>query len=160
MADGILKYLEEKHQTPKDLWGTDIQDRHYKNDKWSCEYGLDFLSDDYPIDTADIVIMNPPYSTLEPFLIRALEIAKDKLIVLCRMQALEGESRYKEIFIKNPPTAVYQYVDRIQCWKNGEEPKSSGSQAYCWLIWDKSTYENFNNNEPPRLYWLRRSKKQ
>jgi hypothetical protein len=28
--------------------------------------------------------MNPPYSILEPFMIRALEIAKDKLIVLGR----------------------------------------------------------------------------
>ena len=44
----------------------------------------DFLADDYPIDQADIVIMNPPYSILEPFMIRALEIAKDKLIVLGR----------------------------------------------------------------------------
>ena len=42
--------------------------------------------------------MNPPYSTLEPFLIRALEIAQDKLIVLCRMQVLEGEGRYEKIF--------------------------------------------------------------
>lgn len=67
--------------------GTDVQDREFKNDNWICYYGdkYDFLKDGYPIEQADVVIMNPPYSTLEPFLIRAIEIAQDKLIVLCRM---------------------------------------------------------------------------
>lgn len=78
-------------------------------------YGLDFLSDEYPVEKADVVIMNPPYATLEPFIIRALEIAQDKLIVLCRTQVLEGVSRFENIFLENPPTKIYQYVDRIQC---------------------------------------------
>ena len=98
--------------------------------------------------------MNPPYATLEPFLIRAIDIAQDKLIVLCRMQVLEGEGRYEKIFINNPPSDIYQYVDRIQCWKNGEKPTGSSAQGYCWVIWDK-------NDQPkhPRLHWIRRSDK-
>lgn len=96
--------------------------------------------------------MNPPYST---FLIRALEIAKDKLIVLCRMQVLEGEGRYEKIFFNNPPTQIYQYVDRIQCWKNGIKSTDSSAQGYCWLIWDKK-----NPIPAPTFHWLRRSDKQ
>lgn len=151
MARGISKYLNEKKQTPKRLLGTDIKDRGCDEENWNCTYNLDFLADEYPIEEADVVIMNPPYAILEPFLIRALEIAKNKLIVLCRMQVLEGEGRYENIFIDNPPSDIYQYVDRIQCWKNGEQPTSSSVQGYCWLVWDKEKHY-----EAPRLHWMRR----
>ena len=99
--------------------------QQYRINHYGMEY--DFLGDNYIFDTADVVIMNPPYSILEPFLIRALEVAKEKLIVLCRMQVLEGEGRYEKIFVDNPPTMIYQYVDRIQCWKNGEKPEGSSA---------------------------------
>ena len=98
--------------------------------------------------------MNPPYSLLEPFLIRALEIATQKLIVLCRTQVLEGEGRYTKIFKENPPTDIYQYVDRIQCWKNGEKPEGTSAQAYCWLVWDEFDLPTY-----PRFHWIRRSDK-
>ena len=93
MAQGINQYIENNGQFLVRRIGTDIQDRGFEDEYWQTEYGFDFLADDYPFDSADVIIMNPPYSTLEPFLIRALEIAKDKLIVLCRMQVLEGEGR-------------------------------------------------------------------
>lgn len=73
------------------------------------------------------------------------------------MQVLEGLSRYEKIFKNNPPTKMYQYIDRIQCWKNGIKPNGSSSQGYCWLIWDNLSKRNFNNIEPPKLYWLKRS---
>lgn len=154
MAEGIIHYINKHEQTPRRLLGTDIRDRGYGNVGWFQMYGLDFLADDYPFNEMDVIIMNPPYATLEPFLIRAIEIAQDKLIVLCRTQVLEGESRYKNIFLENPPTDIYQYVDRIQCWKNGEKPVGSSAQAYCWLIWDKS-----KKVEYPQLHWIRRSDK-
>ena len=156
MAKGIMEYLDQYNQTPRLLIGTDVQDRGYNNSNWVWYYGdeYDFLKDGYPIDQADVIIMNPPYSTLEPFLIRAIEIAQDKLIVLCRMQVLEGEGRYKNIFINNPPSDIYQYVDRIQCWKNGKEPTGSSAQGYCWVIWDKNDIPEY-----PRLHWIRRSDK-
>lgn len=157
MAKGIEKYLTANAQKPLALQGSDVQNRGFVSDTWHCFYGdeYDFLKDGYPIDCADVVIMNPPYSILEPFLIRALEIAQEKLIVLCRMQVLEGEGRYEKIFINNPPTDVYQYVDRIQCWKNGEKPEGSSAQGYCWVVWDKTV-----KVDAPRLHWLRRSDKQ
>lgn len=151
MALGINRYLEEQGQFFVRRIGTDIQNRGFSNEYWETGYGFDFLDDDYPHDNVDIIIMNPPYATLEPFLIRALEIAKKKLIVLCRMQVLEGSGRYEKIFKDNPPTAIYQYVDRIQCWKNGEEPEGSSAQGYCWVIWDKQ-----REVKHPELHWIRR----
>jgi len=150
MMEGVLHYCEDMLSVK--FIGTDFRDREYKNEKVILQFDLDFLDDNYPFNKADIVIMNPPYATLEPFLIRALEIAQEKLIVLCRMQVLEGTGRYKNIFKDNPPSYIYQYIERIQCWKNGVSPTGSSAQAYCWLIWDKT--------EPPHepiLRWLHRS---
>ena len=151
MVDGIVNYCLEKDMNPI-LIGTDFKDRGYDNIRCNIQYDLDFLADDYPINMANIIIMNPPYATLEPFLIRALEIAKDYLVVLCRTQVIEGEGRYNNIFTDNPPTYIYQYVNRIQCWRNGEKPTGSSAQAYCWLVWDKS-----QSGAEPILRWIRRS---
>lgn len=151
MLKGIINYCHEKSMSPI-LIGTDFKDRGYAHPQCNIQYGLDFLDDDYPIATADTIIMNPPYSTLEPFLIRALEIAQRYLVVLCRTQVLEGESRYKNIFADNPPTYIYQYVNRIQCWHNGNKPEGSSAQAYCWLVWDKEA-----TTTEPILRWIKRS---
>lgn len=150
MADGIETYCSAEGQDVFFI-GTDVQDRGYENSNWELHYELDFLADDYPIEQADVIIMNPPYATLEPFFIRALEIAQDKLIVLCRTQAIEGEGRWKNIFSKYPFTYMYQYVNRIQCWKNGEKPEGSSAQAYCWLVWDKA-----KTDVEPTLKWIKR----
>ena len=153
MVAGIQKYLEEHNQTPAKLIGTDFKDREFRSNKWELYYDVDTLADDYPIDEADIVIMNPPYATIEPFLIRALEIAQEKLIVLCRTQVLEGSGRFEKVFKDNPPTAIYQYVDRIQCWKGGVKPSGTSAQAYCWLVWDFT-----KPAAAPTFHWIRRSK--
>ena len=156
MAEAILDYIITNNQKSVKLIGTDYKDRDWRNDSWSLSYGHDFLDDDYPFNSADIIIMNPPYSILEPFMIRALDIAKEKVIMLGRMQALEAEGRYENIYINNPPTDIYQYVDRIQCWKNGEEPTGSSAQGYVWLVWD---YLNKPADGCPRFHWIRREDK-
>jgi len=151
MAEGIIEYLNKSKAKNVKLIGTDIKDRGYKNQQWNLIYEKDFLADDYPIEKADVIIMNPPYATLEPFLIRALEIAQDKLIVLCRTQATEGISRFEKIYKEQPFTDIYQYVDRIQCWRNGVPPTGSSAQAYCWLVWDKK-----KKVEYPQFHFIRR----
>lgn len=151
MAQGIENYLTYSKQEPLRMIGTYIKDRGFRGKDWELFYGLDFLADDYPIESADVVIMNPPYSILEPFLIRALEIANKKLVVLGRTQALEGVGRYNNIFKDNPPTDIYQYIDRIQCWRNGEEPEGSSAQAYCWLVWDIE-----NDKKETKFHWIHR----
>ena len=151
MAAGIELYLASDFCKGVKTIGTDIKDRGYKNEFWELEYGLDFFADDYPYNEADWVIMNPPYSVIEPFTIRALEIAKKGVIMLARLQFLEGSSRYETILEKNPPTDIYVYVDRIQCWKDGVEPKGSSAQAYAWFVWDKS------KDQKPQIHWIRRA---
>lgn len=156
MLEGILAYNRIIEQTPKKIIATDVKDRGYTKENIEISYGedYDFLSDKYPVDTADLIIMNPPYSTIEPFVIRALEIAPE-VLMLGRNQFLESESRYENIFKNNPPNKVFQYVDRIQCYKNGDTSiTGSSAQAYAWFYWNKNLPAN-----KTELYWLRRSDK-
>ena len=156
MAEGIERYLQEKGCVNPTLIGTDIKDRGYKNPKWNLGYGtnFDYFSDNYPIEKADWIIMNPPYSVIEPFVIRSLEIAEKGIIMLARLQFLEGEGRFEKILKETPPNEVWIYVDRVQCWKNGEKPEGSSAQAYAWFVW----YKNGGATNP-KLNWLRREDK-
>lgn len=162
MVDGIDIYNRSKKifHNIKTI-GTDIHNRGYENDTWElyCGPEYDFFSDDYPYDDVDWIIMNPPYSVIEPFTIRALDIAKKGVIMLGRLQFLEGEGRFENILKFNPPTDVYIYVDRIQCWKDGLKPDGSSAQAYAWFVWDKSKNENNYYLVEPRIHWIRRADK-
>lgn len=159
MADGIDIYLDKNGYIERvQTIGTDIHNRGYENDLWElyCGPDYDFFSDDYPYDNVDWIIMNPPYSVIEPFTIRALEIAQKGVIMLARLQFLEGEGRFENILKSNPPTDVYVYVDRIQCWKDGLKPEGSSAQAYAWFIWNK---ESINPWHGPQIHWIRRADK-
>lgn len=155
MVQGILEYTNKNNQHPI-LIATDVKDRNGGFDKVGTEF--DFLSDSYFCGSDDVnyIIMNPPYSTIEPFVIRGLEIAQNGLLVLGRLQFLEGKSRYENLLKNNPPTDVYVYVDRIKCFKNGDFTQTEASaQAYAWFYWDKGKLHD-NNNVITNLHWIRR----
>ena len=155
MAKGIWDYIKETNALDTTLLCTEYKIRKPKFEGINIDYNekYDFLADDYPDfnGTIDWIIMNPPYATIEPFMIRALEIAKKGVIMLGRIQCLEGEGRYEHVFKDNPPTYVYTYVDRIQCWKNGEKPTGTSAQGYAWFVWqsDKAGQETIHR-------WIRR----
>ena len=161
MLKAILDYctdLSSWGSIPKEIIATDIKDRgakefcDYKEKQLKFEYGLDFFADDYPYNSVDYIIMNPPYSTIEPFTIRALEIAEKGVLMLARLQFLEGKGRYENILSENPPTDVYVYVDRIKCYKNGDFSQTeSSAQAYAWFFWNKE-----KEDKETKLHWIRR----
>ena len=160
MANGIEEYIYKQGYIEKvQLIGTDIRNRGYENDIWElyCGPEYDFFSDDYPFDDIDWIVMNPPYSVIEPFTIRALEIAKKGVIMLARLQFLEGEGRFDNILQYNPPTDIYVYVDRIQCWKDGLKPEGSSAQAYAWFVWNREKHNEYLVE--PRVHWIRRADK-
>lgn len=153
MARGIYQYLIDTKSEAKVI-ATDIHEHPqvFMYDHLTGEE-YDFLGDDYDCgEEVDYIIMNPPYSTIEPFTIRALEIAKKGIIMLGRLQFLEGIGRYENIFTKRPPSDVYIYVDRIQCWKSGIKSPGSGVQCYAWFYWDLTESEG----APPKIHWIRR----
>ena len=143
------------------LAGTDIKDRRTDlvtdlEDRYNivAHYGkdYDFLSEDYPVEECEYIIMNPPYSVITPFVKHALDIANRGVLMLGRLQFLEGEKRYNEVLKDNPPTTVYVYVDRIACYKNGDfSIKPNSIQAYAWFYWDK-----YDNSKETKIKLLRR----
>ena len=159
MVQGILNYYPNAT-----IYATDVVQRNNpfaaQQEAVHFNYGLnyDFLSDEYPLPDkpVDYIIMNPPYSTIEPNVMRALGIANKGVILLGRLQFLEAQGRYENIFKENPPTDVYVYVDRIACFRNGDlNIKPDSVQAYAWFIWD------FTRKVPsPTLHWIRRLDKE
>lgn len=142
LLKGVRDYEADSY-----LLGTDIKDRtgavtHLLKEEGNIffKYGekYDFLSEDYLFSDVHYVIMNPPYSVLIPFIQHSLSIATEGVLMLGRLQALEGVKRYETIFRDYPPTKVFVYVDRIACYKNGDFSLPPNSiQAYAWFYWDK-----------------------
>lgn len=153
MLKGICNYICGKACENVSLTGTDYH-KHKNISGFDIETGdkYDFLSDDYPYGKYDWIIMNPPYATIEPFTIRAMEIAQKGIIMLARLQFLEGAKRYESILKETPPTDVYVYIDRIQCWKGGEKPDGSSAQAYAWFVWN---YDKEDRNT--EVHWIHRA---
>lgn len=157
MMKGIIDYF------PKiQLVGTDIKDRTTQlikdlkeNTNSTYYYGkeYDFLSDEYPIKECDYIIMNPPFSIIIPFVQHSLDIAKKGVLMFGRLQFLESVARYEKIFIDNPPTDIWVYVDRVACYKNGDfSTKPSSVQAYAWFYWDKKKIGQNTNLKFIRSY--------
>lgn len=157
MMKGIVDYFPRVQ-----LVGTDIKDRTTQlikdlkeNTNSTYYYGkeYDFLSDEYPIKECDYIIMNPPFSIIIPFVQHSLDIAKKGVLMFGRLQFLESVARYEKIFINNPPTDVWVYVDRVACYKNGDfSTKPSSVQAYAWFYWDKEKIGQNTNLKFIRSY--------
>ena len=156
MLQGIKNYLADNINNAT-IIATDIQDRGCNDIETGVEF--DFLSDEYPYkDNIDYIIMNPPYSIIEPFVMRSLGIANKGILMLGRLQFLEGEKRFENILAEYPPTDIYVYVDRIACFRNGDiSQKMSSAQAYAWFYWDIEKINTTIYNS--KIHWLRRADK-
>lgn len=152
MLQGIKNYLADDIDNVT-IIATDIKDRGCADVSAGKEF--DFLSDDYPhTEGVDYIIMNPPYSVIEPFTMRSLGIAKKGILMLARLQFLEGEKRFENILENYPPTNIYVYVDRIACFKNGDtSQKMSSAQAYAWFYWD---IDKMSVPYHSKIHWIRR----
>ena len=156
MVRGIEDYLASK-QAAAGIIAMDIKNRGYEDGAINTLiYGIDYLKDDYELPMEpDYIIMNPPYATIEPFVMKALSQAEKGVLMLGRLQFLEGQSRYENILAEYPPSDVYVYVDRIRCYKNGEpEASTTSAQAYGWFWWDLQEEQT-----ETKLHWIRRASK-
>lgn len=101
--------------------------------------GVDFLNYD---GNADMVITNPPFSLAKEFIEKALTISNKYVIMLCKIQLLEGISR-KSMFETTPLKYVYVHTTRQATWKNGEQLDPNGKKwattmCMAWFVWDKN----------------------
>ena len=83
------------------------------------------------------IITNPPFKIALEFIQKALELSKRKVAMFVKLQFLETQKRYKELFLKNPPSKIYIFVKRMKCFKNNEQTTYGSAISFCWIVWDK-----------------------
>jgi hypothetical protein len=125
-GDGTMsRVLEETGQAVR---STDLYDRGFG------QSDVDFLAAQ---SGADNIVTNPPYNCAEGFVTSGVRHAKRKFALLLRLAFLEGANRARTIFTDSPPSRVWVFSERITFYPSGVEPKSSGTTAYAWFVWDK-----------------------
>lgn len=117
-----------------DVLATDLIDRGYG------QGGVDFLTTE-PDKEIKTVITNPPFNLFTEFLERGLEMAKEKLILFGKLQALEGEKR-ATILENTPLKVVYVFKKRQSPLRNGSPVDEKGkpwasTMAFAWFVWEK-----------------------
>jgi hypothetical protein len=107
----------------------------------------------------DNVVSNPPFVRFEDAVRHFYPLVRRKLILLGRLNILEGQQR-QTLFQQHPPARVWVSIRRASMPPGSAAvprdefgagipaPASGGSTAYAWLCWDKA-YDG-----PPVLGWL------
>ncbi len=122
------------------VFSADIVDRGYKR----LTMKEDFLKRQRsPFNSSFDIITNPPYKYAKEFVLKALELLPrgSKCFMFLKLTFLEGKTRFKELFNKNPPKIIHVFSERIMCAKNGDfkTMKAGGGSAiaYAWFVWQK-----------------------
>lgn len=125
---------------------TDLIDRGYGTG------GVDFLEQDKLLFDVDTILTNPPYKYATDFVLKALELLPDngRVIMLLKIQFLEGKDRLKRLYTNNQLCKVFVHTSRIRCATNADFASAHGNAVcYCWFEWCKG-YQG-----QPKIYWLK-----
>lgn len=110
---------------------------------------IDFLKEIHQFDT---IITNPPYSLAQEFILKAKEIAQQKIVFLLPLSYLHGKKRYDQIWTdkKFPLARIYVFTRYpLLGEKLREDGKhNTGMMVYAWYIWEK------NYSGEPIIKWL------
>jgi hypothetical protein len=107
----------------------------------------------------DNVVANPPFALIEQVIRHFLPLVRRKLVLLARLNILEGQDR-RALFDESPPARVWVSSRRASIPPGDLAhprdrfgamdplPSTGGSTAYCWTVWDHA-YRG-----PTTLGWL------
>lgn len=124
---------------------TDLIDRGYGKG------GVDFLNA-VPQLEYETVITNPPFNLFQEFAEKALTIAKKKVILFGKLQALEGAKR-GAFMERSPLRTVYVFKKRQNPLRNGKTVDENGkpwasTMAFAWFVWEQG-YKG-----SPEIRWI------
>jgi len=117
----------------QDVYSTDLVDRGYGDNHF------DFLKSHRGTNN---IITNPPFNISTKFVIHALDLATDKVVIFNKLTFLEGQTRRKILFSKYNLESVYIYSARVGFQGGG------GMLAFAWYVFDKKFHGN------PQLEWI------
>ena len=115
----------------------------------------DYLKSQFPINSWDWVITNPPFRLAEQFVVQSLEVARKGVAILARTVFIESVGRYENLFKSRPPTTYAQFTERVPMVKGRLDRKATTATSYCWLVWRKSVLFG-----APELVWIPPCRKQ
>lgn len=114
---------------------------------------VDFLKETRSFGT---VITNPPFSLAKEFILKAKEVATNKIILLLPLSYLYGKDRYDVIYRDRdfPLKKVYVFTryPMLEDVVREDGKHKTGMMVYAWFVWDKSyvgspTIDWLDNNE-------------
>lgn len=115
----------------------------------------DIIQRDYPLDQVQdfltvkelpkgySILTNPPFNKCAEFVLHSLDLLENgqQAIFFLKIQFLESQKRYKEIFSKYPPKYIYVFSERCLCAMNGEfeidGKRQSSAVCYAWYVFEK-----------------------
>ena len=124
-----------------EIYSSDLFDRGYG------DVGIDFLEQSTKFEGS--ILTNPPFFLLEKFVLKGLELAKNRVYIFARLNAIESKKRYDKVFKDNPPIFICPFVKRIKCYGVSRETPKYSAIAYAWFIWD-----NNDESKETRVKWL------
>jgi hypothetical protein len=110
-------------------------------------------------ESFDNLISNPPFMKIEQVIRHFLPLVRRKLVLLARLNILEGQERLG-LFRQSPPARIWVSSRRASIPPGDLAhprdnfgavvplPASGGSTAFAWLVWDR------NYTGPTILDWL------
>ncbi|MEI9804067.1 MAG: SAM-dependent methyltransferase [Pseudolabrys sp.] len=126
IAEVLTEYFDNVAATDIHAYGYGAGDEDFLKSKIGCP--------------ADWIVTNPPFGDMtEPFVLRALDLARVGIAMFVRLQWLESVGRYEAIFRDNPPTIIAFFAERVPLCKGRWDPEGSTATAYIWLVWAKGT---------------------
>ena len=140
-ACGMGNLSEQLIKYGFDVKSTDLYEYEYG------ESGIDFLKCKEIFEGN--IITNPPFSKVNEFIEKGIQLASKKLYIFGRIQLLESMNRYERIFKRTPPLWVCPFVKRIKCYPLGVDKYQFSPMAYAWFIWD-----NEDDSNDTKVKWL------
>ena len=93
----------------------------------------DFIYD--KVEPVDTIITNPPFNLAGFFITKALQLARTNVVILARIQLLEGRRRFEGFMRDNPPTYVMPFVERVTMFEGRVSSENASATMFCWYHW-------------------------
>jgi len=166
-GDGAIERLEEVYTLPKKVWecacgNGALSEQLEKNGHtvYSTELykrgygkqGVDFFKQKKMPTGYDCIVTNPPFNQAVDFVLHSLDLVSKKkgvVAMFLKLAFLESQSRYDKLFYDNPPTYLFPFVTRINCYNNDNRKLGGSIMPFAWYVWDNSV-----KSDAPQIYWI------
>jgi hypothetical protein len=120
-------------------YGYNVKSSDILKRNFECEE-VDFLQSNFEKDVYDVVT-NPPYEKSLEIILKASEIAKNKIAIVGRIQFLESIKRYNILF-KNgfndfKLSKVYPSIKRVGFARANKDYNNSSTMMSAWFVFEK-----------------------